>query len=211
MVMELTESQRAIALPYCALLAVVALQRIGELVWSRRNLGRVTSSAKPQPDSATTWSGLVLVHAALVVLPALEFLFFATATSPRVARAAFVLGCVPFLLAQALRYWAITSLGRTWNVRAIVDPSIPVVTRGPYRWIRHPNYLAVLMEFTAVPLAGCAWRSWIVLQLVHTPLLVARIRAEERSLSAMSGYREAMEHKGRILPRLFTRAGSRSR
>lgn len=211
MVVELSEAQRAILLPYGALLAAVALQRIGELVWSRRNLGRVAPSARPPADRASTWSGLVLVHAALVVLPALEFLFFATAASPRAARGAFALGFALFLLAQALRYWTIASLGRAWNVRAVVDPSIPVVTNGPYRWIRHPNYLAVLMEFTAVPLAACAWRSWIVLQLVHTPLLVARIRAEERALRAMSGYREAMEHKGRLLPRLFARAERKSR
>jgi len=65
-------------------------------------------------------------------------------------------------LAQGLRYWSILSLGRAWNARAVVDPDLGFVESGPYRWIRHPNYLAVLLEFLAVPIVFGAWRSWIL-------------------------------------------------
>jgi len=98
------------------------------------------------------------------------------------------------------------SLGPAWNARAVVDPSQAVVVRGPYRWIRHPNYLAVLLEFTAIPLAFGAPLSWVVLNLLHAPLIVRRIQAEERALHALPGYAAAMETKARFLPRLRRRA-----
>jgi methyltransferase len=109
-------------------------------------------------------------------------------------------------LAQALRYWSIRTLGRTWNARAVVDPGLGFVETGPYRYLRHPNYLAVMIEFVALPLAFGAWRSWILLQLVHTPLIAKRIRSEERLLRAIPGYAARMEGRGRLLPRLPRRS-----
>jgi methyltransferase len=83
-----------------------------------------------------------------------------------------------------------------WTLAAVL-----LVERGPYRWIRHPNYLAVLLEFAAVPLAFGAWRSWIALNLLHLPLMLRRIVQEERLLRAIPRYAERMSAKGRFLPR----------
>jgi methyltransferase len=197
--------ERAFPPEFAALLAVVALERLAELSLSRRHLSR-TQRGAPAAGRPGDFVAMVSVHVALLLLPALE-VALCGARGPRAARWT-AIGV--FLLAQGLRYWAIASLGRAWNVRAVVDPALGVVTRGPYRWIRHPNYLAVLLEFVAIPAAGGAWTSLLVLNLLHAPLLARRIRDEEALLSKLPGYDEAMAGKGRFFPRLRPRSPSLS-
>jgi methyltransferase len=105
-----------------------------------------------------------------------------------------------------VRYWAIRTLGASWNARAVVDPARGFVARGPYRFVRHPNYLAMLVECLSIPLVLGAWRSALVLNLLHAWVLARRIRAEERLLFALPGYAETMGTKGRLLPRWKRRA-----
>jgi methyltransferase len=193
---------------YAVLLAIVALQRLVELVWSRRNT-RASARSRGARAAGTTfdWYAMVAVHALLIVLPALEFFALRRGelADGAIPRWIFWTCTALFVSAQALRYWALGALGRAWNARALVDPNKGVVTRGPYRWIRHPNYLAVLIEFSAIPLAVGAWRAWIVLTLLHTPVLVRRIRAEEALLDAVPGYASAMRGKPRFVPRTSRR------
>lgn len=88
-----------------------------------------------------------------------------------------------FMAAQALRYWAISSLGRRWNTRILVLPGEPLVRRGPYRFIPHPNYVAVVLELAAVPLVfGAYWTAAIVSGLNLALLLGIRIPAEVHAL-----------------------------
>ncbi|MGH7150595.1 MAG: isoprenylcysteine carboxylmethyltransferase family protein [Planctomycetota bacterium] len=183
--------------PYAALLAAVALQRVAELRHSRRNLARTGAGAATAND-ARHFGAMVAVHSGLIALPAAEVSLRGRGAPVGLFSAALAL----FLAAQVLRYWAIVSLGRAWNVRAVVDPGLGVVAEGPYRWIRHPNYLAILLEFLAVPAAGGAWVSLVVLNLLHAPLLARRIRREEALLGRVPGYAKAMEGKGRFLPHL---------
>jgi methyltransferase len=90
-----------------------------------------------------------------------------------------------FVLAQALRYWAIASLGRRWNTRVLVLPDAPLVRAGPYRWLRHPNYVAVVIELAALPLCfGALWTAAIAGVLNLALLLGVRIPCENRALSA---------------------------
>jgi methyltransferase len=188
-----------IAAQYAGWLGLVAVQRIGELLMSRRNIR--ASRRREEARAAGTsldWSAMVAVHAALIALPAIEFFFLQHAESTR--RWLFWSCFGAFACAQAIRYWALHALGRAWNARALVDPHLGVVTQGPYRWIRHPNYLAVLVEFSAIPLAVGAWRSWIVLNAFHTLVLIRRIRAEETLLAAVPGYSAAMRDKPRFVP-----------
>jgi methyltransferase len=140
---------------------------------------------------------MVALHAGLIVLPACEVAFL----ERRPPAALFAVAAGAFVLAQVLRYWAIRSAGIAWNARAVVAPSMRVSERGPYRYVRHPNYLAVLIEFSAVPFGGGAWISWIVLNALHAPVLAARIRGEERLLAGLPDWRARMAHKGRLLPR----------
>jgi methyltransferase len=89
---------------------------------------------------------------------------------------------------QALRWWCIATLGPRWNTRVIVVPGLPLVSRGPYRWLRHPNYVAVVVEGLALPLVHTAWVTALAFTAVNAVLLLRfRIPAEERALRAAAG------------------------
>ena len=107
-------------------------------------------------------------------------------------------------LAQGLRYWAIHSLGPFWNVRVIVVPGAPAITGGPYRFLRHPNYLAVIAEGIAVPLIHTAWLTAILFTLANAVVLAVRIRCEEGARARHCAYRERLGDRPRFVPsRLF--------
>ena len=82
-------------------------------------------------------------------------------------------------LSMALRYWAIATLGERWNTRVVVVPDEPAVAGGPYRFVRHPNYLAVVLEMVALPLVHTAWLTALVGSVLNAWLLAVRIRVEE--------------------------------
>ena len=86
-------------------------------------------------------------------------------------------------LSMSLRYWAISSLGRRWNTRVVVLPGVPLEAAGPYRHLRHPNYLAVVIEIFALPLVHSAWLTAIVFSVLNLIVLRTRIAVEERALS----------------------------
>ena len=88
-----------------------------------------------------------------------------------------------FVAAQALRYAAIRALGTFWNVRVLVVPGAALVRSGPYRWLRHPNYVAVAIELVAAPMLFGAWRTAVVVTLLNAVALGVRIRCEEKALA----------------------------
>jgi methyltransferase len=88
-----------------------------------------------------------------------------------------------WLLAQALRYWAVVSLGERWTARIWVLPGAPLVRRGPYRWLAHPNYAAVITEFVAAPMMFGAWRTAVLVSALNAWALAVRIRTERRALA----------------------------
>ena len=125
-------------------------------------------------------------------------IFIFVAVGPRDGAAEVVYGNRPFLpwlgwpmlvlvlLSQALRYWCITTLGMQWNTRVIVVPGLTLVTRGPYRWLRHPNYLAVVVEGFALPLVHTAWITAAGFTVLNAVLLLGfRIPTEERALAML--------------------------
>jgi methyltransferase len=105
------------------------------------------------------------------------------------------------IVAQALRYAAVITLGRQWNVRIIVWPDEEPVTRGPYRFVRHPNYVAVVVELLCVPLVHGAFVTACVFTVANALLLTVRIREEERALGHR--YAEAFRGRPRLVPRFF--------
>ena len=102
------------------------------------------------------------------------------------------------LLAQGLRYWAIATLGERWNSRIIVVPGLAPVTGGPYRFLRHPNYVAVVLELLTVPLIHGAWLTAVVFTVGNAVLLFVRIRAEEQALGKV--YAESFDGRPRFIP-----------
>jgi methyltransferase len=109
------------------------------------------------------------------------------------------------LLSQGLRWWAVASLGDRWTTRVVVVPGATPVRSGPYRFLRHPNYLAVAVEVLSLPLACGAWRTALVAGVGNALLLFVRIRAEEDALGA--AFSRAFRGVPRLLPRSLSRAG----
>ncbi len=185
---------------YLVLVALTALQRLLELVHSRRNLSKLSDAARPA-DSSRNWSVLVGLQVLWLVGCGLEPALRGTLP----AAPLFWTGCALFLAGEGLRVWCILSLGAWWNARARVDPDLCVVSHGPYRWIRHPNYLGVLLELVGLPLAGGAWWTLALLALPHVLVFRQRIRGEDALLFALPGYSAAMAGKGALVPRLSRR------
>jgi methyltransferase len=104
------------------------------------------------------------------------------------------------LAAQGLRYWTIATLGRRWNIAVLVLPGVPAVTTGPYRFLRHPNYLAVVAEGLAIPLLHSAFVTAGVFSLLNALLLCVRIDCEERALALHCGYAERFAERPRLWP-----------
>lgn len=165
------------------LVAATAAERLAELVVSARNArwafanGGVERGRGHFPPMVALHTGLLLaciVEAHAADRPFLPWLGWPAAAA--------VLG------AQALRWWCVVTLGRQWNTRVIVVPGLPLVRSGPYRWLRHPNYVAVVAEGVALPLVHTAWVTALVFTAVNAVLLLgARIPAEERALAELAG------------------------
>jgi methyltransferase len=90
---------------------------------------------------------------------------------------------IAYLAVQGLRLWTLLSLGRYWTTRIIVVPHAPLVRKGPYRFLRHPNYLVVVLEIALLPLALGSWPLALGFSIVNAVVLVWRIRAEKMALS----------------------------
>ncbi len=165
--------------PVHLLLLVVAARRLAELGWSYRKQRRLRARGAVE-HGARHYPLIVLLHAALLAALWLA----ALAERPLV---------LPWFLAwlafQPLRLWVIASLGGRWMTRVLTLAGAPLVTRGSYRWLRHPNYLIVLLEVPALALA-CGEPRWAaVLRLANTAVLVLRIGVEERALGLRSDRR----------------------
>jgi methyltransferase len=177
---------------YVVLLAAVGVERLRELAVSRAH----ERSLAGRRAAASGYPLMVAAHVGLVTLPLLEASMLGT-RRPRWGWAAVLAG------ATALRVWSIRSLGEQWNVKAVVPRDVRPVVSGPYRYIRHPNYLAVALEFVAVPMIAGAWISATVLSAVNAVVLYDRIRDEERLLEESPAYREAFADRARFLPAIW--------
>lgn len=113
-----------------------------------------------------------------------------------------VLLCATALvLGQSLRWAAIETLGSRWTVTIMILPEAPPKAGGLYRYLRHPNYLGVILEIAALPLLGGAWLTALIFTLLNAALLRLRIAREEAALQTAGGYQEALGNRGRFLPR----------
>lgn len=174
-------------------MAAFGAQRLRELAVSRRH----ERAVRGPRAAARTYPLMVAAHVGLCTLPLVEVAL----RRPRPRAPGLWLGVLG--AAAALRWWSIATLGASWNVRAVVPDGLRPVTGGPYRYVRHPNYLAVALEFAALPLAGGATWSALGLSLLDAVVLADRIREEDRLLSAVPGYEEAFRGRARLIPGVF--------
>ena len=178
-----------------ALVAAAAVIAVLERVHACRNESRLLSEGAEEvapwvfhlmvPVYSLTFPGAVAEHLIMGRRPPLPF-----ATSM----------VLLFLLAKGLKFWAIHSLGNLWTMRVILPRPLVVVTGGPYRFLRHPNYVAVAFEVTALPLAVGAFMTAVAGGALLFALLWARVRTEEAALLARPEYAAAMGQRRRFVP-----------
>lgn len=181
------------ALLYLAFLGAVSLERLAELVISRRNARRAFARGGVEVGQRH-FRVMALMHTAFLAACALEVVLLERPFPGLLGALALLVA----LLAQGLRYWVITTLGEQWNVRVIVVPGAAPVSGGPYRYLRHPNYAAVIAEMAAIPLIHGAWLTALVFSVLNALVLWVRIRAEEDALGP--AYAAQMGGLPRLVP-----------
>lgn len=155
-------------------LVAVALLRIIELLYAGRNTQRLRARGGIE-IAREQYPWFVALHASWLVA---MWVFIPPATMPNL----YLLGI--FVLAQLARLWIIASLGPYWTTRVITLPGAPLVRRGPYAFMRHPNYAIVCVELAVLPLAFGAWQIALVFTVANAVLLLWRIRVEDTALDA---------------------------
>jgi methyltransferase len=166
---------------FTALIAAVALERLAELVVSKRNAAWSFRRGGVETGQRH-YLVMVVLHTGLLVGALLEVWLRRPEFEPGLGLVMLVL----VIASQALRWWCITTLGPRWNTRVIVVPGLPLVTGGTYRLTSHPNYVAVVVEGLALPLVHSAWITAVVFTVANAVLLSVRLRVENQALRLAS-------------------------
>lgn len=162
---------------FTGLLVLMVVERLAELTISRRNQrwlvarGAIEVGGEHYPWMVVQ-HGLFLASC-LVEVWWLQRPFYQTLA---------IAMLVALTTAMALRYWVMVTLGRRWTTRVFCLPGEPIITTGPFRYLRHPNYLAVVIEIFALPMVHTAWMTAVVFSLANGVLLAQRVRVEEEGL-----------------------------
>lgn len=176
-------------------IGVLIIQRILEVRLAKRNYdAAIASGAIELGKEHYKW--MWTLHTLFFCSLLLEY----TYTKSQIS----VWSLIPFLLfvlAQVLRIWAISSLGTYWNTRILIIPNSKLEVKGPYRWIRHPNYLAVIIEIACIPLIFGLYITASIFTLLNAFILIQRIRIEEQGLAQHTTYLEHMQNTPRLIPR----------
>lgn len=155
--------------------ALVAVQRLGELFLARRNTARLMAAGAVEHGRGH-YPLIVALHAAWLAVLAIQ------AAGPLDPWWLSL-----FLVLQAGRAWVLGSLGRYWTTRIVTLPRAPLVRRGPYRWMRHPNYLVVALEIPVLALALGLPGAALGFGVANLAVVALRIRTEDRALAARRG------------------------
>ncbi len=169
------------ALLYTVFIALTAVERLVELVVSRRNAAW-SFARGGREHGRGHFPAMVALHTGLLLACPLEVWLLDRPFLPWLGWP-LVVGAVA---TQGLRWWCITSLGPRWNTRVIIVPGLPRIdNKGPYRFLRHPNYVAVVSEGIILPMIHTAWLTALTFTLLNAWLLRVRIRCEESALAEM--------------------------
>jgi methyltransferase len=138
---------------------------------------------------------IVFIHSMFFAVFLLEVLIFQKSLSP-----AWPIWIVLFLLTQVGRIWALFSLGRYWNTKILVVPNAKVMKKGPYRFMKHPNYVIVAIELIVIPMVFQAYLTAILFTFFNFLILSIRIPAEEKALMELTEYESVFLQNGRFFP-----------
>lgn len=180
---------------YTLLVILVAAGRVVELRIAARNRRALLARGGVEVAPGH-YRWMVLQHTAFLVCCPLEVWLLGRPFLPALGIPMLLL----VVLATGLRYWVIRTLDGRWTTRIVVLPGSSPVTGGPYKFLRHPNYLAVITEIFALPLVHTAWITAIVFSALNALILRVRIRAEEEALSRMSDYGTVFASRSRLMP-----------
>lgn len=176
---------------FAIFILLVGLQRIMELYiakgnerWMKEN-GGIEYGRSHYP-----W--IVVMHVGFFLVLIMEVVLFDKGLSRN-----WMLWGTLFLVAQAIRIWALTSLGKYWNTKIIVIPNATAVSKGPYKFIKHPNYVIVAIEILVIPLLFNAYFTAGLFTLLNLSMMAIRIPAEERALTSLTRYEEIYRKGGR--------------
>ena len=169
--------------PGLALVGAVAAARLVELAVSGRHAAWARTQGGVE-HGRRHYAWMVTLHVAILTGSAVEPFF----NGSRLDGLRFGAGLAALAVANALRWWTIATLGRRWTTRVIVFPGWPLVAGGPFRYLRHPNYLAVAIEVAALPLACGAWVTLVVGSVLNAVMMAVRIPCEERALGIRGGH-----------------------
>ena len=156
------------------LVGFIALQRLAELAYGRANTARLMARGAVE-SGARAYPLFFLLHGGWL---AAMLLLIDPDVSPSLPLLAL------FAVLQGGRLWIIASLGRRWTTRIIVPPGEPRITRGPYRFVKHPNYAIVIAEIAVAPLIFGAWGVAVVFSALNLALVAHRITQENAALDA---------------------------
>jgi methyltransferase len=163
---------------YVALVLAVGAERLAELVVARRHLAWARARGGVEVGRSH-YPFMVVLHVGLLMGCVAEVLGWHRSFLPALGWPMLVL----VLAGQALRWWCIRTLGPQWNTRVVLIPGLPLVSTGPYRFLRHPDYVAVVVEGVALPLVHSAWVTAVAFTVLNSVLLTVRIRCEDQALA----------------------------
>lgn len=175
---------------YTLVILLVVAQRLVELVLAKRNAAKLLKRGGIEVgESHYPW--MVLLHTGFLVSCLTEVWLLDRTFVPGLA----IVSAILLMLATAVRFATIRTLGDRWTTRVIYVPGEQVVTGGPFRFLRHPNYAAVMVETMALPLLHTAWVTALTFTLLNSWLITTRIRVEEAALAEHTDYRLAFDLK----------------
>lgn len=184
---------------YLLLLAVFAARKMLDQSRSADNVARLAKDRPLVPAADRAFPLLLVTHITFFILTPLEVVGLDRTFHPALGVPMVLL----FLGASALRAWSISLLGAHWSSKVIVPEDLVPVTGGPYRYVRHPNYLAMSLELFSLGLMHSAWISTAIVTLLNAVAVHRRILSEEATLFQVPAYREAMEPKSRLIPGVY--------
>lgn len=165
---------------YYLLILAVGVERLIELVVSKRHARWALERGGVQHGRGH-YPYMVAIHTGLLLGCVFEVWALERPFVPALGWSMLAL----VVASQALRWWCVATLGRRWNTLVIVVPGLPLVDKGPYRWLRHPNYVAVVVEGVVLPLVHSAWITALVFTIVNAVILTVRIRVENAALATI--------------------------
>lgn len=174
---------------FVVVVSIVIIQRLAEVLVAKRNEKKMLQKGAYEVG-ASHYPYMVAMHVSFFICLIAEVWFFDRGLSPL-----FPIFLVLFLLVQGLRVWCLASLGTFWNTKIIILPNANVVTKGPYLFLKHPNYVIVCIEIATLPLMFQAYITAILFTLLNIAMLSVRIPIEEKALREATNYSEQFNKK----------------